>query len=103
MRSLLFWAWPPSGIKAFGQRQKELITKGLPLLACWKSTTCNCVLFLEKWVILAELSLLTSLGTFEGICVRAPASGAGALSPQTSICCRLEAKNAPKLGSGGNT
>lgn len=103
VRNPLLWAWPACGIKAFGQHQRELITRGLPLLARWKPPTYNCVLFFKKWVILAELSLLTSLGAFEGIRVLGPASGIGTLSLQTSICCRREAKNAPKLGSGGNT
>lgn len=88
VRNPLLWAWPACGIKAFGQHQRELITRGLPLLARWKPPTYNCVLFFKKWVILAELSLLTSLGAFEGIRVLGPASGIGTLSLQTSICCR---------------
>lgn len=46
--------------------------------------------------------MLTSLGAFEGIHVLAPASGIGTLCLQTSLCLRPEAKNAPKLGHGGN-
>lgn len=89
----MLWAWPASlWHKGFWPAPEGINYQRFTLACSLEGSN----------ITVAELSMLTSLGAFEGIHVLAPASGIGTLCLQTSLCLRPEAKNVPKLGSGGN-